>query len=808
MTDKSKIVFVGVFLFILISFSAFYASSLDLYQRPDRFVPLRHFAIPGTVQPVKDVFVWRIDSRPVTLTLERSSLVQLLNDGKFNGLRIYTGTNGREVKSSVFAKLRVKEAIWQCESSREALFRDNSWSDVFFHCSRNSPNGQANPGSMVSEAAADVEVILTIPQKFDFAIYAATHSANLVPEPAIELVASRYVDDRPPQVSSRLSLRRLFPWLSPHLELLLGFVFLMFLGLSTVLLVDSYRCIRSKSVQPTRMTGLAFALWVILSASYALVTPAFQNPAEPQHALGVAASSLERPQADELRKLFLEAALQTKFLEVKQLISNPILPDYPAQQGFGDSDFEVNAKERSSLYALFARYTLPVYFWCVRSMDLDAVAALSLLRLTLSLLPYLLLSASFCLLLFKRQTIACIFLLLCLSLPVSTSLFTSVSNYGWSIAVGAACATFVFVSGIGRERWLYSLIAGLLTPVLSDSSTPVTMFVYIAPFIALGRLLFTFAVEKIQFSHLWHESKFKFFAALFPYPIGFLFGSLLFAERWNSQVVAALLGASQQVLSRYGLSELTFFRDAFNLILTVPALWVFCVWIVVGLPAAFTVSSLQWNGKAKAFGVRWALTLGVIASLCVICSLMSVKYAEPTFAPSIYGLQAQKPDFLAFLKTCLHAFFSQFVHVPQDYFLWQTNFLAYGWLETVAPQPYYFLLKVLFLLSLIGCVVAVVWRTMGALFLVVTPLLLMCLTWVVLLYGAWGQSHTLLGRYLLPLFGFFLLPFVGALELFFGREYRKLFLMPVIFIICLFMVSSLSGFLYFIPQRFLVGGFG
>jgi hypothetical protein len=149
---------------------------------------------------------------------------------------------------------------------------------------------------------------------------------------------------------------------------------------------------------------------------------------------------------------------------------------------------------------------------------------------------------------------------------------------------------------------------------------------------------------------------------------------------------------------------------------------------------------------------------------------------------------------------------SQSVHYEQDYFLWQTNFLAYGWLDTTAPQAYYFILRQMWQLGLIACVLVAIWRTTEFLLLCLPWLILGVLYWLILLWAAWEQSHTLLGRYLLPAWGLYLIPPVLGFSIIWSDgDWQGLAKLLLTFLILFFLVSSIWGMFSLIPTRFLVG---
>lgn len=791
----------------LLVFSSF-AASIFNYHYPDTIISGRHRLTPRAAAPSNKLFGWKTESEPLTFVLTAPEAIENLNNNRLVGIKLFTGTSGHSLNSKSSFELHTINGSFSCRSRKATSFVDNAWTTIFFSCLTNDSHHGTQNTRGENDQPEYIQVHLSTEKDIRFAIYAAQSEENKSQlSPAVQFIYSRYRDDKPPKRGS-FGLDSVFPWVS-KLQLFPLFLVLFVLMLAPAFWIKA--ALKQQifsSFDAQLFSRLAFIFWTTLMLGFSIATPPFQNPDEPQHALGVVGSSLERSHAAELRNLYLQAARETNFLDVKQTVTQPILPDTPEKNGFADSDFEVNAERRSSAFAFFARRTLPFYYSIVKSFSIDAITSVWLLRLSLALIPFTLVLASFLILDRMGQVLANLNLLLFLTIPVSTSLFSSVSNYGWSIAVGASCAAFLSASGVGRLQWCFALVCGFLTPLLADSSTPVSMFIFILPVIALGRILYAALTSESDFLTIWREQGPQKLLILFCYPAGFLASSIVFDERWSKIVVPSLLNATRKVINAAHLEAYPTLQSVIELVLRYPIIWVLFLWIGVALPIFEICSRGARRKEVKPTLLRWSATIAFLACSVLTASLLTAKYREPIFAQNIYGLHMNKPKFLDFLTSCFNAFLSQFFHIPQDYFLWQTNFLAYGWLETVAPQPYYFLLKLLLAGASVICIIALIWRTLPSLLIVLLPLVSSWVTWLVLLYGAWGQSHTLLGRYLLPISGFFLLPFVGALELILAGAYRKYLHLILVFIICFFVISSLIGLIYFIPQRFLVGGFG
>ena len=183
-----------------------------------------------------------------------------------------------------------------------------------------------------------------------------------------------------------------------------------------------------------------------------------------------------------------------------------------------------------------------------------------------------------------------------------------------------------------------------------------------------------------------------------------------------------------------------------------------------------------------------------------------VFYETTIYAPNIYGVRNY--DAITFSREIFAAALTQLVAYKQDYFLWQTYVLAYGWLDAVAPDGVYFAVKLAWLFSLLLSFLALVWNFRNAFPKFFVPVVFAQVVWVLAMVGGVMEGHTALGRYLLPLWLlFFGLPMVTAASLFSGSRRKNLAPRAVLMVFCAFFgVLSLYGSHVILVKRFLIGG--
>jgi len=807
--------FAGLLIFGALLFS-FYERNLDEFHSPKRFIPKRHTLVPELIRTENTIFGWTDEESHVSFQTSNQTPIVSDKADQFVGAKILIGTGGAP-KKILFELTITWEALrLHCFSDAEAFVRDNDWHTVFLSCKKESFGKIVAPTRIgESSSAALVDIKLRSSDHSKVAVYSSVRDENGQFSPAVQFIFSRYPNDSPPKSANERGFRRIFHWVTASQASLLNVCALLLVCFLSAAFATLTSTSFGFNLIQKKLSVIFFGIFFSFSLMFSVITPAFQNPDEPQHALGIVANSLDSLQTANLRQWFLKSAADARFLETSSSPLIPILRDSIPLDGFGQSDFTVNSENRSAFYSWSSKILLPHYYRVLKSSSEPEQLALWWLRLFLGFLPTLMAFIVFGLLLRLEQYSAAALFLLCLCNPVSNSLFTSVSNYGWAIIAGSSCLACLLAGQEGKGRLLFLFLAGALTPALVDSATPVTVLIYVIPIVALSQAIWAskFIVgcppqpECSGDGGAGQIRKVGFFG-FFAYPTGFILGMLILGDVWSLRLWPKMSGWFLSIngyipFSHFpGVSEILLFCFS-RPIVSVPALWA-TVFIVFKFLSRFL---RQDSGRFECVHLRNILSLAVFSVFLGFAILLAILFRKPVFAPNIYGAGEGRPGFLAFLVECVEAFFSQFVNLEQDYFLWQSNFLAYGWLDTVAPQYFYFFLKIILSISVLASVVVFFRQTIPTLLLVTLPFLLGGAIWVVLLYGAWSQSHTLHGRYLLPAFGLFILPFFNALNLLFSTpETRGLRFIAPYFLILIFVVASFCGAFYLIPQRFLVGG--
>lgn len=771
---------------------------------PKSIVPLRHYPSVNMAElDLKTLALRELRLRDEVAVPEELLGWSSLGEQRLpTGLMLFVGTYGFDIqKRSLNIQFVFKDSTIECRSRRTVDLKDNQFVEIVLDCPGQSKAINWLNFSFLKlkwEHRSDNEMI---------AIYAkvcpATGCVQNVKPAAIHPVFSLYPDDMPP--FSFLNALDYGGFWNPAFFNIVFFGSISGIGILLAgFLLNSWSLITHwKDVLPRRVviwSSIGGVLWAVMALSFIWITPPFQNPDEPQHLKGLASTQLgpeDRELADDvIRKI----AGQVNFLEVEKHPNTPIVRGLPQKPDLGSYGFDVIPSVRSKVYDTYTRISIPLAWTAFKHKVLPtdnfvvyarlAILIPSLIVITIGLLFHIL----------TRAHLSICVLFACLFLPVSLSLVSSVSNYGLAIAWGSLFASLVIPEGSFKLVNVRMFLAVFILVFLGDSATPSSPLLFLVPPCLVAICVW----------NAWHSRIAKgtrlFWLSVSVVPVSVLFAYAFFLFLINPNLLDsyAKMLAGWGAYQGYGLEFVT--QRGILPVLSLGAL----AFVSLGLHWLFirpNEATIE-QGYSRTSSFRWALTLVFLFSLFLSVFLFNFFWPEVKFAPNVYAMNLNKPPFSEFLKQCISAFMSQSVHFEQDYFLWQTNFLAYGWLDTTAPQGYYFFLRHMWHLGLIGCGLVAIWRTKEFLLLCFPWLIFGGLYWLMLLWAGWQQNHTLLGRYLLPAWGLYVIPpLLGFSIIWSGlnRDWRDLAKVLLTFLILIFLISSIWGMFSLIPTRFLVG---
>jgi hypothetical protein len=769
---------------------------------PKSIIPLRHYpSVSVTDLDLKTLAMQELRIRnEIAVPDELLGWKSLSEQRLPTGLKLFVGTYGLDIqKRSLKIQFVFKDATIDCRSRQAVDLKDNQFVEIVLNCPSQSKALNWMDFSALKlklEHHTDEEMI---------AVYAkacpSTACSQNVKPAAIFPVFSLYPNDLPP-----------FPFVSaldyggfwnPVFFYIVFFCSVGGIGvLLAAFLLNSWSLmIHWKEFLPSRVliwSSIGAVLWAVMALSFIWITPPFQNPDEPQHLKGLASVQLPPGDRELADQVIRKIAGQVSVLEVEKHPNTPIVRGLPQNPDLGRYGFDVIPSARSKVYDAYTRFSIPLAWDAFKHNILPTENFVVYARLAILLPSLILITLGLLFHILTRAHLAICVLFTSLFLPVSLSLVSSVSNYGLAIVWGSIFASLVIPEGSFKLANARMFLAVFVLAFLGDSATPASPLLILVPPCLVGICVW----------NAWHSKIVKgsrfFWLSVSVVPVSVLLAYTLFIWLINPN----LIDSYADILANWGANQGSLLKGLTQRwaipVLLLGALSLFSLSLHSLFLRPIGISSEQRVLASSNF--RWALTLGFLFLLCLSVFLFNLFWPEVRFAPNIYEMNLDKPPFSEFLKHCVHAIMSQSVHYEQDYFLWQTNFLAYGWLDTTAPQAYYFILRQMWQLGLIACVLVAIWRTTEFLLLCLPWLILGVLYWLILLWAAWEQSHTLLGRYLLPAWGLYLIPPVLGFSIIWSDgDWQGLAKLLLTFLILFFLVSSIWGMFSLIPTRFLVG---
>lgn len=803
--NLSWVVFLLIFVGILTAFRFLHDTLESRYLEPPSIVPKRHVPLAPQQQIEQKLFAESIlpgsnfviskDSFSPAFTAAPVSVSEVV------GLRLFTGTYDVEVEINelvvTFHAENAQRA--ECRTKRNFQVQNNGWNEVRLFCEKDS-RIRLSDVSHLSLTFSEIQ------KDRPLAWYAQKCEGNCVPGkvyPSLDFFVSKLSSDTPQtSFSSRKNHGKLwddslFSTVSSVLEFTLA---LALSGLATLLV----RFGRTKKPERRRIeSGIVvtlIVLWISLLFSNALHTPPLQYPDEPQHLIGALLNGVGTEDFIHAREQLLEVAARTSFTDVAETRNVPLLEIFEPKKSLGRSDFIASPKNRSYLYGQLTAKMIPFGLsWWKAGKD-SVRDIVFFIRSSLMFPSLLLVLASFLTLMAFRRTGSALFLALCLLNPVSLSLYAAISNYGSAIALGAVFMALSIPEGSPKKSLICSHISFYLLFCIAELASPNLSLLFLAPLVSLSLLSWKIAQEPTL------QSRRMGLLIFLNYPVAVLISQYLFPGFWEQGLYPRVHGKFSIAFQGFTkLTGLNLEKPDFSSVKVIYEGYALALSAVFGWLTQLLATRQKKPVKPRSVNSNLVLSLLVCSSAFIAIGVLRFVFPLPEYISNIY--KKPKPPFPDFLLEGIRAQLSQFVHLEQDYYLWQTNFLANGWLDSTAPAGFYFLLKALFFVSLVGVALAAIWRRRDFVFLVLPSAILAPTYWVLLLYGTWNEGHTLLGRYLLPAWGLFLLPLVMSVALLVlpSRPLRGFALVSGAMCI-LFGLFDFYSIFWLLPMRFIVGG--
>lgn len=716
------------------------------------------------------------------------------------GVRVLVGTFRQRLSAGLelsFADA-AGAAISRCHAPSKLLI-DNDWTDFFLSCEALPGRPQGNP-QMIDlrfEGLSAAGVVF----------YRVKEAAE---HPALVFFRSRYAGDQPPLgYQTALNYGQLWPqWQFVTLRTLGEVAWALLIAMAASLVRDVWRLWRRRKVPEygnafhARWPLVLGGAWLLALGTFVTNYPPLETPDEPQHLNGLLMSLPEAQRViakDEIRRL----ADRTTFRVSAETRTTPVLvPDASLPKGLGASDFAALPQDRSRVYQWLADRLVPIAYSAfehrlIGSEDLNLYLRLAMLAPSVTLVLL-----AFGVQLALRRWGSASFLMLCLLNPVALTVLLTPSNYSWAVATGGICASLLLPDRRSRYPFaaLYMLLAVL--PIFADATKSTPFFLFALPLCAIACARYLVDEAKPRSWVLYAACPFIAAGALAvgASMVGDKFGRV--AELW--QGLCERFGAGRCISpfaegARVAVGIESGVLLFFAAILAIPAVW------------RRTRKVREVNGTTSpaisGLRTRWALTFLVLFGTVVGIVGLSWHYPDPVLMPNIFHLTELRPPLATFLRTGWEALASQTIHWTQDYYLWQTYFVTFGWMDTQAPMGLYFSIRQAFNILVLGGVLALIWRTRAFLLTAAPSALMFSVFFALLLVGGWYESHTALGRYGLPGWGFAVLPSVLGVGLLVEPSAPEESTSILIVGMALFnAVLCIYSIYHLLPWRFVIGG--
>jgi hypothetical protein len=755
----------------LLNLLIFTATELGLWSKfdnPDHPIERRHLIIP-TLAVDQSIFGEYRGSAEIPLTIE--AFIPKVE--QFRGVRLRTGAYGLKVEASDLKVLDGQKNIL-CTSTEPFVIAENNWTAPRMHC-------QVSAGQKFDPRFVRVETSGERP----WAVFSGGNGL-----PAVQL----WFEDS--NFAGLFGAARNYGGLwAPSALFSLRVLARIFIAFGLAWLIVFWRGSRTHNV----LAGLL--VWIGLMFGQLAETVSYQNPDETQHAIGAFRSVTPKEGWDSLYQGLKTLGAKVQFKETFTKVDHPIVPGKDGEAWVSDDNFFVDPSVRSGVYALLAR---PLARLALSSSQaLSPLCSDPVMWLRIYLVTFLTILAAiavhvFCRL--GRHNSAWIFLAIS-SIPAYLSSYLTIWNYGLGTLLGVFMACCLIPEGSSKSKFLCLLMASALLPFLGEFARTQIFWFIVGPIPVVAGLVF---LGRDQISNL---SPSKNIAAAMLVSL-MIFGSLagilgeMFIPEKNVIMYSIYklcerLNVPAEVVNSHPLVTLF----AMNL-----CGWLAASVILLGLDRVLNTLEGLLPVNAKRF---CKVLLGAISVICLVVFLQKcLSISEPTFLRSLVGIEPPL-TFGEHFKEAYRALMSQQFSWQQDYFLVQTFFMAYGWLDITGSWVVYFLFRHLVGIGVLALCVSMVLRPREFVQLYAPMLLMFLIYFMGIWIGAWTGRFTLVGRFVFPAMGiFYVCIILSMLSLLERRPITKALdsVSPIVLGFYFYAVMNAAyGAFYLLPVRFVVG---
>jgi hypothetical protein len=746
------------------------------WQNPGRFVPERHEILPSLALS-NSIFIHSNLNSKIRIIPDEADFSKMIGAvGDIIGMRLFTGIYGNPVMASgAELYLVLQTGGLRCVRTNSFRLQENAWTTIFFDSCKLVPFLEINGFKDTSS------VIITGSESSKFAIYATENGAA-----AFQLAVPKiYGELDHPNITSSEAQNYASIWRgSSFYNLNLIIKLLLSIALTALFFTLVSQRVKMTPRKVATLTSVAlFIAWFFLGLQHALFSPPFQDPDEPALLIGLVVETSSTP--DQVVASLTSLAGPAQFNCVKARSDRGIIPGQICGDGFGSDFIIAGPSNRGALYKFISRplYLVSEMAWRnyadYFSRYIGTYVRLANLIFNAAIILVVILSH-----LYFSRYFSAVAIFTVLLVPAFIPIVSGVTNYGSCFVLGAAFFSFLMPDGNFSNRQKCLVLAPFFgVSACLYASSQLSLFVLLPLLIAFGTIQGN--PRGIM------KSRVGFYLPFLSLLFALLIARFFLGYDWLTRA-----DRLDQKLSQLHVTK----GQLLSLMRSFGVGWVHLIFLVSLCLSLLVVSlrhkylpKLNWMSKAPLLRqINTSLFLGFV--LCV--AVYSVKLSSsPSYLISLTS--NPRPPFFDFLKMAIKAVISQAFNLPQDFFLIQTYFMAYGWLDTTAPNLLYFVLRHVISFAWLWLIFKWFTRLGSGRFFPIGALFFWVIYWLAGFYGAWSEGHTLVARYVSP--GVALPIFALTYGLFYQR--RSILMLINIALI----ISCIYGQFYLEPIRFLIG---
>jgi hypothetical protein len=758
---RASIVFIG----ILLLFWIIEAFLQYKYEHPRRAIERRHVILPSGID-YSGIYKEFLGPADISITSNDVNY----DVKQLRGVRLRTGAYGQPVSASKVELLSPSGAAI-CTSEEAFRIAENRWTNVMLTCAE-------RPASLESGAI----VRITVDEGKKWAIYKSSNG-----KPSLQL----WFDD-PGFTTSYREARDYGFLLSPWVLHAVRWFSRILIALGIVVVLFRLRG------HNRRMIAGVFIFWLGLIWGQFFETITYHSPDEPAHVVGAFRSVTDPQQFQSVYEHLQSIGSRVQFMETFAKAENPLIAQKDGERRASPDNNFIHPEIRSGLYAIFAKpFARVALFVADNHKQVVSDPAMILRALLAALISVIVGFGAWFFVMQRRFNIALLYLLIC-SIPGVLASYLTIWNYGLLTAIGSFFCCGLMPEGEPDKRKRFLILAAGLIPVLGELARSQTLWFVIGPIAVISVAIFaeSGSLARQVRSIVSYMVVSLLSCGLLKLLLGPGFipqDGMLWPMRLKACEVSGLFCNFERT-------------EMFQFLIYLQLL----VWSLTATSMLILDSIWRYVERNLLRQVVWIKPLLLLGILVVLYKIIAKAWVmdEMQFLGSIAFI-SPIPSFSEHLRDAYLALMSQTFRFGQDYFLIQTFYMAYGWLEVTGHKLVYFVCRNFLHIGLITLLFGTV-RYSRKTFQLYAPLMMAFFIYFFgVWYASWSGHFTIVGRFVFPaiglVYGVIIFSMSDMLCSFYKKPQEQYLRMVTTVIFILVAASAIYGAFYLLPLRFAAG---